>query len=135
LASAPARQISTPLERSQQPLQFAQPLRLHVFLSQESKPLATQSLQRFPPDPHAAVSVPSRHVPEESQQPVGHVSALQEPGLTMVPLSSVSDSRLDRPHPGATTTSKSAASATETKNVAKRESEGRRIQASIRDPA
>jgi hypothetical protein len=49
LASAPARQISTPPERSQQPLQFAQPVRLHVFESpQVSKPFAMQSVHLFP---------------------------------------------------------------------------------------
>jgi hypothetical protein len=45
--------------------------------SQKSKPSAVQSLQAMPKEPHAAVSVPARHLPLESQQPVGHVEGEQ----------------------------------------------------------
>lgn len=48
-ASMPDTHRSTPVERSQQPLQFAQPVRLHVFLSPHvSKPVAAQSEHALP---------------------------------------------------------------------------------------
>jgi hypothetical protein len=125
-ASAPARQISTPLRRSQHPLQFAQPLRPHdfSFASHESKPCPTQSLHTFPPVPHARVSVPRRQRPLESQHPVGQFSALHVFGCVVLPLSSDSGSRLVRPQPDARTTRMVSPAA---KQRTKRTSEDRRI--------
>jgi len=45
----PTKATSTPPVRSQHPLQFAQPVRLHVFESPHvSKPFAMQSLHVLP---------------------------------------------------------------------------------------
>jgi hypothetical protein len=87
------------------------------------KPFATQSLQRPPADPHARVSLPVRHVPVASQHPVGHVEALHGRGV-VVPPSSVSGSRLERPQARKTST------ATVTKNetvTREKEEEDKRI--------
>ena len=85
---------------------------------QTEKPCATQSLQRPPADPHARVSLPVRHVPAESQHPVGHVDGLHGRGETVPPSVSVSGSRLERPH------AKKTKTASATKNEATRRDAG-----------
>jgi hypothetical protein len=56
-------------------------LRAHARLreSQKSKPRDGQSLHATPPVPHAVASVPARHRPFASQQPVGQVRAEHAP--------------------------------------------------------
>jgi hypothetical protein len=90
-------------------------LRPHVLrpASQNSKPVAMQSLQRPPAVPHARLSVPTRHTLFASQQPFGHVVALQTVGVPPSP--SISLSRLERPHPGATKTKTKATMKAEAK--------------------
>jgi len=126
LASVPAWQTSTPVERSQQPRQLAQPARAHVRSEpQVSKPVSAQSLQLAPPLPHALMSLPTRHAPKRSQHPLGHVDAVQLPGGWVVPESSCSGSRLVRPHPKPNrTNAKTAKIATQ---IA-RKAEGKRIE-------
>jgi len=46
----------------------------------EQVPAAPQLTQLFPPTPHAEARPPCRHVPEASQQPVGHVAGPQASG-------------------------------------------------------
>jgi hypothetical protein len=52
--------------------------------SHEVKPSAGQSSQTCPSSPHAVVAVPLWQWSVESQQPLGHVLALQAPGPTQV---------------------------------------------------
>jgi hypothetical protein len=76
--------------------------------SHSVKPLATQSEHCSPMDPHARTSLPVRHTPFASQQPLLHVEG---PHDAAAPASrGVSSSRLDRPQPEANDTTRSALS-------------------------
>lgn len=109
-AAVPERQRRRPPSVAQQPLGHSAgehwlTVRPHPFEPpQESKPIATQSAHAKPPEPQKRVSAPVRHSPFASQHPVGHVDGPHDPGTTTLP-SSDSGSRLDRPQPGATSTS------------------------------
>jgi len=85
-----------------------------------------QSLQRWPPPPHARTSDPVRHWPLVSQHPFGQVAAVQLPGVVpeSPPSGGGSISRLERPQPEPTKTKTSAAKKATPK---KRASEGRRM--------
>jgi hypothetical protein len=112
-ASLPERHRGRPPSLLQQPVGHVVAsqvctLRPQLFLlaSQNSKPVAMQSVQRPPPAPQFRPSVPTRHTLLESQHPLGQVVALHTPACG--PPSSSSISRLERPHPGARKTKSTA---------------------------
>jgi hypothetical protein len=119
LESVPARHRDVPPSVLQQPPGHSSgphfvTLRPHTFLpSQNWKPFAMQSEQRWPAEPHARASAPMRHTPvASSQQPLGHVEGPHAlPGGVMVPESNVSTSRLERPQPDASSTRNTVAKA------------------------
>lgn len=127
-ASLPARQRWRPPSLLQQPLgQETGPQlgssRPHTRLAvQTENPCATQSLHRPPADPHARVSLPVRHVPLESQHPVGHEDALHAPGVTVPPSVRVSGSRLVRPQ------AKNTKTASVTKSEATKRDAGEEVE-------
>jgi hypothetical protein len=111
--SAPARHVGVPVSKLQHPPTQVDEsqlvtLRAHAFvrLSQNWKPFATQSEQRWPREPQARVSPPLRQV-LPSQQPLGQFAGVQSEGVP--PSVGVSSSRLERPQPGAKTMKKRAA--------------------------
>jgi hypothetical protein len=115
VASVPARHFGVALSKLQQPLGHSLASQLTTLRpqtlrpSQNWKPFAMQSEQRCPADPHARVSLPTRHLPVPSQQPFGQFDGPHVVGGGVTPPSGrPSTSRLARPHPGAATTSVSA---------------------------
>ena len=140
--SVPARQVEVPFSNEQHPPGHCcgpqlVTVRPQVFFpSQNWKPFATQSEQRWPNEPHARVSDPTRHTPAASQQPFVQFEGPQLFGVTIPPSGGVSISRLDRPQPGATSTRNNAPNRTSAAaGLTKRdtlESEGRRIRLAFR---
>jgi hypothetical protein len=113
--SVPLRQSVRPvLSTEQHPLGHVPPLhtgsmRPHTWVDVHMlKPVAMQSEQLSPTEPHARMSLPVWHTPLRSQQPFGHVDALHAGGpASTTPESSVSGSRLVLPQPGPTRMKKS----------------------------
>jgi hypothetical protein len=128
VASVPARHVVVPPSALQHPPghsagpQFVTVRPQTRRPSQNWKPFAGQSAQLWPAVPQARESLPTRHVPFESQHPVEHVEGPQAPPSTLA--SVVSSSRLERPQPGVTVMKKSAA---DTASATNRRSEGMRM--------
>jgi hypothetical protein len=155
LESVPARHLPTPPSKLQQPPghslgpQFCETRAqtLPLATSHCWKPVAMQSEQRWPVEPHARVSDPTRQTPLASQQPLGQFDGPQVFGGTTLASGGVSTSRLERPHPGARRTRNSAAKTASTiawararaeREEASRRScpkESRRISEAFPDPA
>ena len=129
VASVPGKHTPVPPDVTQQPA--AQLVASHVGTrlphafregSHTSWPAAMQS-EHFPPSPpHACTSVPTRHTPRTSQQPLGQVDGPHVPASPPESVfasasepSRMGSSRLDRPHPdpaAATALPKKASDAT-----------------------
>lgn len=114
-ASVPGRHTWVPPVVTQQPDPQLVASQVATFLphalrvaSQVSNPEPTQSVHFPPRFPQACTSVPTRHTPLASQQPVGHVLGPQAAASgrgastrasTVAPPSRMASSRLERPHP------------------------------------